>query len=242
MIHYDRRDDVALVRMDRPERRNALDGAALDGLIEAQQRALDERVRALVLTGADGNFCSGADLSGVEDDEFVAGLNRVLTGLRDAPFPTIAAIEGYALGAGTQLAVACDLRVATPDARFGVPAARLGLVVDWWTVQRAASLCGQGAARAMFLTTEQVTGDRAFALGLVQRLGDPDEAMAWAGQIAQLAPLSIQALKLGLNLTEPVQSTPDAYAEAFRRAWSSADLQEGLAAFRERRSPRFEGG
>lgn len=241
MIHYDQRGPVALVTIDRPERRNALDHDSLTGLEGALGRASEAASRALVLTGAGGHFCSGADLSGVEDTEFVQALNRVLAGLRDAPFPTIAAVEGFALGAGTQLAVACDLRVATPDARFGVPAAKLGLMVDWWTVQRAASMCGQGTARAMFLTTDQLAGERAFELGLVQRLGSLDDALGWAEEIAALAPLTVQGLKLGLNFTEPIPPAPDAYVEAFRRAWSSEDLQEGLAAFRERRKPEFRG-
>lgn len=241
MIHYEQREHVALLTIDRPERRNALDHAALDGLEDALARATEAGSRALVLTGADGHFCSGADLSGVEDTEFVQALNRVLAGLRDAPFPTIAAVDGFALGAGTQLAVACDLRVATPTSRFGIPAAKLGLMVDWWTVQRAASMCGQGTARAMFLTAEQLSGERAAQLGLVQRIGDLDIALAWAREIVALAPLTVQGLKLGLNLTESMAATPDAYAEAFRRAWSSEDLQEGLTAFRERRTPEFRG-
>lgn len=241
MIHYEQRGRVVLVTIDRPERRNALDRDALAGLERALGRATEAESRALVLTGAGGHFCSGADLSGVEDTEFVQALNRVLAGLRDASFPTVAAVDGFALGAGTQLALACDLRVATPVARFGVPAAKLGLMVDWWTVQRAASMCGQGAARAMFLTAEQIPGERAVQLGLVQRLGDLDVALAWAEEIAALAPLTVQGLKLGLNLTESMESTPDAYADAFRRAWSSDDLQEGLAAFRERRQPEFRG-
>ncbi len=241
MIHYDQRGPIALLTIDRPERRNALDHDALDDLDASIRAAVDASSRALVLTGAAGHFCSGADLSAVEDAEFVAKLNAVLGALRDAPFPTIACVEGFALGAGTQLAVACDLRVATPDARFGVPAAKLGLLVDWWTVQRAASLAGQGTARAMFLTTEQFTGDRAFALGLVQRLGSLDDALAWADEIAELAPLTIQGLKVGLNLAESMHDAPADYRQVFDRAWASRDLQEGLAAFRERRPPVFRG-
>jgi enoyl-CoA hydratase len=241
MIHHDQRDSVALVTIDRPERRNALDHDALDGLEAAIGAAVGASSRALVLAGEGGHFCSGADLSGVEDPDFVAKLNGVLGALRDAPFPTIACVEGFALGAGTQLAVACDLRVASPDARFGVPAAKLGLMVDWWTVQRAASLAGQGTARAMFLTIEQFTGDRAFALGLVQRIGTLDDALTWANEIAELAPLTIQGLKIGLNLAESMHDAPDDYRRAFDRAWASHDLQEGLTAFRERRAPAFRG-
>jgi enoyl-CoA hydratase len=241
MIHVGQHGPVAVVTIDRQERRNALDHESLAGLTEALETARAASSRALVLTGAGGHFCSGADLSGVEDTAFVEALNSVLAGLRDAPFPTIAAVEGFALGAGTQLAVACDLRVATADARFGVPAAKLGLLVDWWTVQRAASLCGQGAARAMFLTAEQLSGDRAHQLGLVQRLGDLSAAAAWAEEIAGLAPLTVRGLKTGLNLVESMHDAPAAYRQAFDRAWASRDLQEGLAAFRERRAPVFEG-
>lgn len=239
MIHYEQRGSVAIVRIDRPRRRNALDREALAGLADAWRSAVEDRVRALVLVGTEGNFCSGADLTTVEDTAFVAQLTEVLSGLRDLPAVTIAAIEGFALGAGVQLAVACDIRMATASSTIGVPAAKLGLMVDWWTIERAASLCGQGMARLMFLTAEQINGERAFSTGLVQRIGEPDEAVTWAGQIAQLAPLSVAGHKVGLNLAESMSEVPDAYREAFERAWGSEDLAEGLEAFRERRAARF---
>jgi enoyl-CoA hydratase len=241
MIHHDQRGPVALVTIDRPERRNAVDLDALDGLERALADAAAAGSRVLVLTGAGGNFCAGADLGGVEDTEFVAALNRVLEGLRTAAFPTLAAVEGFALGAGTQLAVACDLRVARPDATFGIPAAKLGLMVDHWTVQRLARVAGDGTARAMLLAAETYRGDRGFDLGLVQRLGGLDDALAWAEQIAALAPLTVAGHKLGVNEAERFEPPTPAYAEAFRRAWGSEDLREGMAAFRERRAPRFEG-
>lgn len=241
MIHHDQRGPVALVTIDRPERRNAVDRDALDGLERALADAAAAGSRVLVLTGAGGTFCAGADLGGVEDTEFVAALNRVLEGLRTATFPTLAAVEGFALGAGTQLAVACDLRVARPDATFGIPAAKLGLMVDQWTVQRLARVAGDGTARAMLLAAETYRGDRGFELGLVQRLGGLDDALAWAEQIAALAPLTVAGHKLGVNEAERFDPPTSAYAEAFRRAWGSEDLREGMAAFRERRTPRFEG-
>jgi enoyl-CoA hydratase len=194
-----------------------------------------------VLTGAGGHFCAGADLTGLEDESFAATLRVVLRRLHDAPFPTIAAVDGAALGAGTQLAVACDLRVATPTASFGIPAAKLGLMVDHWTVQRVATLAGHGPARAMLLAAELLSGDDAVRLGLAQRSGGLDDALAWAGEIAQLAPLTIQGHKLMLNGLEDDPADDPGVREAFSRAWSSADLQEGIAAFHERRSPRFRG-
>src|SRR5947209_16926288 len=156
--------------------------------------------------------------------------------LRDVPKPVIAAVEGAALGAGTQLAIACDLRVAVPDARFGIPAAKLGLMVDHWTVQRLALLAGHGPARAMLLAAEQISGEDALRLGLVQRLGDLDDALSWAAAIAELAPLTIAGHKLALNRLEPPLADADVDG-AFRRAWSAADLAEVMAAFKERRPP-----
>lgn len=241
MIHYEERGRTARICIDRPERRNALDLDALSGLLQAQSQATESGVLALVLTGAGGNFCSGADLNGVEDDEFVSMLKRVLEGFRDAPYPTIAAIDGYALGAGTQLAIACDLRIATADAVFGVPAAKIGLMVDWWTIERLVSLCGQGPARSMLLTTERMSAQQAYTCGLVQREGGLDEALDWATEISNLAPLSVQGLKIGLNLTERHSAVPGEYLEAYRKAWASSDLEEGIAAFKERRTPAFRG-
>ena len=239
MIHHELRGNVALVTIDRPERRNAVDRDALDGLMAAIEASAG--VRSLVLTGAGGHFCAGADLTGVEDASFAAILRRVLDGLRDAPFPTIAAIDGAALGAGTQLAVACDLRVSTAGASFGIPAGRLGLAVDHWTVQRLAMLAGQGPARAMLLAAEVLKGDEALAIGLVQRIGDLDDALGWADEIAALAPLTLRAHKVALNKLEAeVGGDPDVRA-AFDTAWGSDDLQEGIAAFREKRLPIFHG-
>lgn len=240
-VHVDGRGaHVRVVTIDRPERRNALDHATLGSLREAVAHA-PAGVRVLVVRGAGGHFCAGADLTGVEDGGFAVALRSVLEALRDAPFPTIAAVEGAALGAGTQLAVACDLRTAAPGSQFGIPAARLGLMVDHWTVQRLASIAGQGAARAMLLASDVLSGEDAHRLGLAQRLCTVDEALAWADAIAGKAPLTIAGHKLMLNRLDTELPDDPAVAEAFTAAWRSRDLAEGLAAFRERRDPTFEG-
>lgn len=243
-LHLNRRADgaVAVVTLDRPERRNALDHATLDELAEALAALAQDLPRALVLTGSSGHFCAGADLTGVEDQRFAARLQEVLDALRDLPCPTIAAVEGAALGAGTQLAVACDLRVATASASFGIPAGRLGLMVNQWTVQRVAALAGPSTARAILLAAEVVTGEDALRLGLANRSGDLTDALEWAEAIAKLAPLTLAGHKLMLNALEV--RPPDeggAVRAAFDRAWESDDLQEGLEAFRSRRSPEFQG-
>lgn len=232
---------VVLVRIDRPDRRNALD---LDSLV-TMASALDEAIgdpgtRVVVVTGSGGHFCSGADLSGVEDVAFTDALGRVLGALRSPELVTIAAVDGVALGAGTQLAVSCDLRVATPAARFGVPAAKLGLAVDHETVRRLAQLAGDGTARAMLLAAEVVDAASAHRTGFVQRMGTLADALEWASEIAGLAPLTVAAHKLALERA-PERADDADVDEARRRAWRSDDLQEGLAAFRERRPPRFRG-
>ena len=241
MIHYKLRGAVALVTIDRPERRNAVDREALSGLQAAIANSLDDAARVLVLTGAGGHFCAGADLTGLEDESFAATLRVVLDALHDAPLPTIAAVEGAALGAGTQLAIACDLRVAAPTARFGIPAAKLGLMVDQWTVQRLALVAGHGAARSMLMAADVLDGDDAVRLGLAQRAGDLETALQWAEDIALLAPLTIQGHKVALNALEGAVGDDREVSAAFRRAWSSADLREGIAAFHERRRPEFRG-
>ena len=122
--------------------------------------------------------------------------------------------------------------MATPQASFGIPAGRLGLAVDGWTVDRLVALAGAGPARAMLLAAEMLKGDEAHRLGLVQRLGGLDDALAWADDVAALAPLTLRAHKALLEVW------PDAPA-AVEAAWASDDLREGLAAFREHRRPVF---
>jgi enoyl-CoA hydratase len=239
LIRSDRQGRVAVLTIDRPERRNALNLEACVELTAALDAAADD-ARVVVLTGAGGHFCSGADLSGVEGDEFRAALRVLLDRITTVPVPVMTAVEGAALGAGVQLAVASDLRMATADARFGVPAAKLGLMVDHWTVHRVAALAGLGPAQAMLLTAEEISGARAAELGLVHGLGTLDEAMGWAARIAELAPLSQAGHKLALNRLASAPVDEDVVA-ALRRAWSSADVAEGMAAFRERRPPQFRG-
>ncbi|MFN8018092.1 MAG: enoyl-CoA hydratase-related protein [Acidimicrobiales bacterium] len=232
---------ITVVTLDRAERRNALDHATLGELIEVLAAAVARPTRALVLTGANGHFCAGADLTGVEDAAFASYLQQVLDALRSVSFPTIAAIEGAALGAGTQLAVACDLRVATAGASFGIPAAKLGLMVNHWTVQRVEQLLGPSTARAVLLAAEVVSGADGLRTGFVNREGSLPEALAWAESIAKLAPLTIAGHKLMLNKLEDPPAADVEVAEAFARAWESEDFAEGLDAFRHRRAPHFRG-
>ncbi len=243
MVRVEWRDDiadrVALVTLDRPERRNAVDRATLVALRAAQRDLVDARV--VVLTGAPPAFCAGADLTGVEEGEFARLLGEVLRGFTELDAIVIAAVDGPALGAGTQLVVAADLRVATPTSRFGIPAARLGLVVDHWTVERLTREVGWPVARAMLLAAETFDAERLHALGAVHRLGGLDDALAWAGELARLAPLTVAGHKVALERSARPPAVDELVEAARARAWASADAAEGRAAFLEKRPARFTG-
>jgi enoyl-CoA hydratase len=228
---------TATITIDRQDRRNALDVATCNRLSAELHTALAEGARAIVLTGVGPHFCAGADLTLVHGTELAAALRHLLDTIIGVPVPVIAAVHGAALGAGTQLAIACDLRIVEPTARFGIPAAKLGLMVDSWTVQRLALLAGHGPAQAMLLAAEQLDAEAALRLGFAQRAGDLAAAQAWAQELARLAPLTLAGHKLLLNGATGQASG----AEAYDRAWTSADAREGIAAFRERRPPNFGG-
>lgn len=244
MVRVEHVDGVELITLDRPDRRNAVDHATLLELLEIQERLSSEapgRVRVVVLTGTPPAFCAGADLTGVEEGQFATDLGRVLRGFGELPVPVIAAIDGPALGAGTQLVVACDLRIATPDSVLGVPAAKLGLAVDLWTLDRVGDEFTPAVARAMLVAAETYTAERLHALGGIHRLGDLDAAREWAARVAALAPLTMQAHKAGLQ--DLAAGRPDSarFEELRRAAWASADAEEGRTAFLEKRRPEFRG-
>jgi enoyl-CoA hydratase len=180
----------------------------------------------------------------VESGEFLDALTAVLLGFTSLPVVTIAAISGAALGAGTQLAVACDLRVATSTSQFGVPAAKLGLAVDRFTVNRLAQEFGASVARSMLLTAETYSAERLHLSGGVHRLGGLEDALVWADEIAALAPLTIAAHKLALEgLGEPLGPLDAVTAIDMARgaAWASVDAEEGRSAFLAKRRPEFTG-
>ena len=235
---------VAVITLDRPHRRNAVDHETLLRLIDIQQALRggdDGGTRVVVLTGAPPAFSAGADLNGVDGDEFGSDLSKVLRGFGDLAVPVIAAIDGPALGAGAQLAIAADLRVATPESVIGVPAAKLGLVVDPWTVNRLAAEFSPPVARAMLLAAETYTGAQLHKFGGIHRLGKLDVALDWATQLSQLAPLTIAGHKLALEHRVPQPLADDLVEAARVAAWASSDAVEGRNAFLEKRAANFRG-
>ena len=239
-IHSRTTGPVTVVTLDRTERRNALNLDALEEL-DAALAAAEEDSRAVVVTGAGGHFCAGADLTELEDVGFTERLAEVLGRLSRLPVTTVAAVEGSCMGLGMQLALACDLRVVADDARFAVPVARLGLMVDHWTLERLSRFWGEGAARHLVLAGAVLDADDAWRLGFAQRRGGLDEALDLAGSAARLAPLTQAGSKVGFEARGGDSAEVARYEAAFARAWSSDDILEGRAAFRERRAPEFQG-
>jgi enoyl-CoA hydratase len=252
VIHFEERGQVGVATIDRQERRNALNAelcAQLRGHLEQSGE-----LRAIVITGAGTAFCSGADLvtrfaadGDASTDTFRPAFEEVLDAIVAHPAPVVAAINGPAIGAGMQLAVACDLRVAALGARLAIPGGKLGIHLSARNIWRLAQLVGQGAARDFLLAGRTVDAEEALRVGLVQYVEHDalGAALALAGEIAASAPLTVRGHKQALNLIADAQWLGDgaraAIADLEARAFGSNDLQEGLAAFAEKRTPDFHG-
>jgi enoyl-CoA hydratase len=252
LIRFERRGFVGLATIDRQERRNALNADLCEELRGHLER--ESELRAFVLTGAGSAFCSGADLvtrfsaeGDAPTDTFRPAFEEVLDAIVAYPAPVLAAINGPAIGAGMQLAVACDVRVAALGARLAIPGGKLGIHLSARNIWRLAQLVGQGPARDFLLAGRNVDADEASRLGLVQYVSRDavGAALALAGEIASYAPFTVQGHKRALNLVAEEQwlsqSVQREMAALEARAFASEDLQEGMTAFAEKRTPRFKG-
>jgi enoyl-CoA hydratase len=234
---------------------NALDvdtlGKLRDRLVELRE---DDAVGAIVLTGAgDRAFAAGADIkymSALSVDEAKAwgALGHEVGGiLESAPKATIAAVNGFALGGGCELALACDLRYAATTAKLGQPEVNLGIFPGWGGTQRLARVCGLGVAKDLILTGRVVDSDEALRMGLVNGVFDPEELMEKtlevARTIASKGPLAVAAAKAAINQALQGDHAENLQAEAdnFGELFSSADAREGMTAFVEKRAPNFSG-
>jgi enoyl-CoA hydratase len=245
-VHAD--GGVCVVTIDRQDALNALNVATLTELRDRlREVAADQSVRAVVLTGAgEKAFVAGADIkymSGLspEDAKGWGALGHEAGFLLETmPKPTIAAINGFALGGGCELALACDIRYASSRAKLGQPEINLGIVPGWGGTQRLARVCGIGVAKEMIFTGRTIDAEEALRIGLVNMLADPvlDKAIETARELAARSPVALALAKRLVNLSPGALDTE---ADSFGELFASEDAREGLMAFVEKRSANFVG-
>jgi len=246
---------VAILTADRSGVLNALDPPLLEALVQGLRGlAADLSVRAAVLAGAGRAFMAGADVRSMVEmappdfRRFVEGIQELTRAIRQAPFPVIAAVGGAAVGAGCEIACACDLRVASTEASFGFPEVRLGLVVTSGASYLLPRLVGRGWARYLLFTGETIPAETAYRIGLVQEVTQRaallDRAIGLALRIAEgermAATLSKRLLESGEESS--LEAALEHEIEAILSCFTEGEAREGLTAFLEKRDPQYRGG
>jgi enoyl-CoA hydratase len=246
-------DQTATLTIDRPEVKNALDLSTVGEMREALQAlAANEEVGVLIVTGAgETAFVSGADINDIRARGRDAGLAAINSSLfaevERFPRPTIAAINGYALGGGCELALACDIRIAADTAKFGQPELGLGIIPGAGATQRLPRIVGMGRAKYLILTGEIIDAKQALEIGLVSAVTPPGQLQIRARELAKKilrhGPLAARLAKIALNASARVDMDSGLLVETLAQAlcYSSDDKAEGTAAFLEKRKPKFTG-
>lgn len=250
-----REEGILTLTINRPEKLNALNADVLEGLRSALHEAKrDAETGLVILTGAgEKAFVAGADIAGFAGMTPAAARDlarkgqSVLDLLEGLGKPSIAAVNGFALGGGCELAMACSIRIASQKARFGQPEVNLGLIPGYAGTQRLARLVGKGRALEMILAGDPISADEAYRIGLVNRVVAPDalveECRTLAKKILSKAPLAVkyalEAVNLGVEM--PFDQAENFEATLFGLCASTADMQEGVKAFLEKRPAQFKG-
>jgi enoyl-CoA hydratase/carnithine racemase len=251
-VRFERRGAVALLTFDRPEARNAMTWAMYDQLAALLER-LDpgDGVRVAVFRGAGGSFVAGTDIGqfrefGGEEDgvAYEKRLDAIIGALEAVPVPTLAVVEGYAVGGGLAIAAACDLRVCTPDARFGLPIARtVGNCLSIANHARLLAHLGPGRTKALLLLARYLAAEEARAAGFVLEVVEGERLDARVAELCERlaahAPVTLQVTKEAIRrITRALSADGE---DLVRRAYGSRDFREGVSAFLEKREPRWEG-
>lgn len=247
-------DGIARLTINRPEKLNALNSAVMNDLESAMEQALaTDDVRGIIITGAgEKSFVAGADirqfteLGAIDGHRFALRGQAVFNLIEESPKPVIAAVNGFALGGGCELALACHLRIASENAIFGQPEVNLGIIPGYGGTQRLPRIVGRGIAIEMILTGEHVRAARAYEIGLVNRVVPQgallDEARAVLQSILARAPRAVAMSLDAIRASDlPLRQGLHYEASLFGQACSTEDFQEGAAAFLERRKPSFSG-
>ncbi|NLK95902.1 MAG: short-chain-enoyl-CoA hydratase [Clostridiales bacterium] len=246
--------NLAVVTINRPKALNALNSDTLkdlDTVIDDLEK--DNDIYAVIITGAgEKSFVAGADIAEMKDlneeqgREFGTLGNKVFRRLENLNKPTIAAISGFALGGGCELAMACDIRIASEKAKFAQPEAGLGITPGFGGTQRLARIVGIGKAKEMIYTCDMIKADEALRIGLVNKVVPLenllDEASAMAAKIVANAPIAVRLCKDAINrgLQVDIDKAIEIEAEDFGKCFSSEDQKEGMSAFLERRDKNFK--
>jgi enoyl-CoA hydratase len=252
---YELRDHIATITFNRPKVLNALNRKTVEELGDALNRSREDAdVRVLILTGAgEKSFVAGADINELAQRTPVDGKDFSLFGqeifhrLETMGKPSIAAINGFALGGGCELALSCTMRIASRSARLGQPEVKLGILPGYGGSQRLPRLCGKGAAHELILTGEMISADEALRIGLVNHVVEPAELMPAAESIAKKiianAPLAVkfamEAVEHGMEM--PQEEGLFLEATLFGLCCATEDMREGTRAFIEKRPPQFKG-
>ena len=253
MIRIDNSEGIATITIDRPEVKNALDLATVGEMRAALQTvAAHPEAGVLIITGAgDAAFVSGADINDIRArgrDEGLAAINSSLFAeIERFPRPTIAAVNGYALGGGCELALACDIRIASDTAKFGQPELGLGIIPGAGGTQRLPRIIGMGRAKHLILTGDVIDAKQALDIGLITAIAPPGQLQIRARELAKKVlrqgPLAARLAKVALNAAGRVDLDSGLLIETLAQAicYASDDKREGTAAFLEKRKPKFTG-
>jgi len=253
LVRFDRRGPVAVITLDRPPV-NALSGELVADFDAAIDGAADAAVRAVVVTGSP-HFAAGADIAGFKALMDAGGsgadlgvqLGQTLARLEALPKPIVAAVRGYALGGGLELAMACDLRMFSENAKVGQPEIKLGVIPGAGGTQRLPRLVGVGRARDLVYTGRMIDAAEAYRIGLADRLVPDssldDSAISWVQELAGGATAAIAVAKrvIARGWDVPLAAALALEAEGFREVFVTADAVEGVNAFVEKRAPGFSG-
>jgi enoyl-CoA hydratase len=253
MIKTEREDTTFIITLNRPEKLNALSPELTGEVVDALNGVrTDETIRAIIITGGPKVFAAGADLSKMQTASPIDMYNRNLGGdmwttVAEMPQPTIAAVAGYALGGGCELAMACDLRLAADSAKFGQPEINVGIYPGAGGTQRLARLIGLGRAKELVYLGGQIDAEEAYRLGLVNKVvpGDDllDEAKAWARKLASKPPFTLRLVKQVMDQGYDLDLDSALKLErlGFIGLFGTQDQREGVTAFLEKRKPKYTG-
>ncbi|HCY05693.1 MAG TPA: hypothetical protein DHU16_09570 [Gammaproteobacteria bacterium] len=244
---------MALVTINRPEKHNAISLATLDDLHAAvDAAAADDEVRVITITGAGGKaFAAGSDLGEVVDRDFKKALEPIVQGLAEklerTPKPTIAAIDGICMGGGLEVALGCDLRIASPGSRFATPEGKLGIIPGGGATARLPRIVGRGWGMEMMLMGEAIDAERALQIGLITRIVDASdllvEAQRMAEHLASFAPFVPRTMKAMVHFGMEASLAGALMFEKYAQGAlvQTEDKQEGISAFLDKRKPEFKG-